>query len=201
MKSKILGLLAVGLLAGPGAANAVVIVDTGVPFPVEGGGSTGLNRAAQFVTSGAVTVQSIESYFSVTAAGNLAISIYSDDQALPGTSLFSTTIFVSVGDYGWRGVSGLNWLIGPGTYWVATSNLGVSGAATYRTFLGGVTSPMPKEASFNSNAVPPQWQERFADSGWRIQGLVATAVPEPGTLALLGLGLAGLGLSRRRKAT
>ena len=47
----------------------------------------------------------------------------------------------------------------------------------------------------------------FADDDWFFDGATLwgqfstrRVVPEPGTLALLGLGLAGLGLTRRRKA-
>lgn len=38
------------------------------------------------------------------------------------------------------------------------------------------------------------------DAGYLVENAAVTAVPEPGTLALFGLGLAGLGLLRRRKA-
>ncbi len=42
--------------------------------------------------------------------------------------------------------------------------------------------------------------QSLADESWAIDNLIIRSVPEPGTLALLGIGLAALGFSRRRKA-
>jgi len=187
MKTKILGLLAVGLLAGPVAANAVNLVTnggfesglTGWTCSAPGGGcSTG--------TQSSIAAFEGSSYFygfdNVAPPGQLQQMLATDIGGVYQVSLAFNT----------------NGTVPPNTLSLSAGDLNTSlGLAqrVWNTFTGTFTAPASSTALNLFFSTVPGSLTVFVDA------VSVSRVPEPGTLALLGLGLAGLGLSRRRKAS
>jgi hypothetical protein len=188
MKTKILGLVAVGLLAGPMAANAGAVKFgleySGAPF---GNSATGTgfivfddsvlpNVAGTLANVPAASLGIMDFSISIAGAtlGNGTWTL-ADYQASPSPNgwiwILSAPIDLSTELVGQAGFADFNWCAG-------TSSCGLADAP------GGV-------ATFRIRLV--------GERGESLSLVSMRPVPEPGTLALLGLGLAGLGLSRRRK--
>ena len=155
MKTKFLGLLAAGLLAGPITASAVPTVLTATPVD---------SRFTGFTVTFDDTGNGLLDFSEVTAFSGVT---FSNIVSSPSDGLYSLLL----------GIPPITGVANCGS---------ASGCNNTRDWRFG-------RAGFTVNDIqPPQ--------GLWTYSLSIAAVPEPGTLALLSLGLVGFGLSRRRKA-
>ena len=173
MRTRILGLLAVGLLVGPMAANAVVVTydfSTSVGngyFSYDDSNITTVGAPGGFQPGG-VWYSALSFVFGGVSPASSVMGVYdnylgtSDCLAVSAAALAAPALSLC-------GATGL---------WSGTQLSNLNGRTT---------------ADFINNAI-------VADaSGVRGEFISLTQrVPEPGTLALLGLALLGMGLTRRK---
>lgn len=155
-----------------GVCQAAIIVDTG-PGPSSGldawyFDSIHWGMAGKFTTSKTWNITCIEAWMQVEVGGPTNAIIYKDDAdgTIPGSMLFFQGLTVDADPVaGWKGPSGLNWVLPAGTYWVGfeVHVPGIQGVVYY-------PAPNPLGA-YAANILGTGWFSLSnAELGFRIQG-------------------------------
>jgi len=208
MNSKILGLLAVGLLAGP-TANAVPAYFTNeAAFNAAAGGAASSVQSFESAPGGSATSLDFGNV-TVGCSGTPYCPSFFGRRTGFATDGSYSAYFATPSSITFTFVGGINAfaidVIGLGTSGVTTLSVSLDGGAAVAFFSNVTGGSLDARFAgiFDAGAVfsTVTFTGTAPDDGIdfdRLRFGASSSVPEPGTFALLGLGLLGLGFTRRK---
>lgn len=179
------------------SALAGVILDTGPAGDSVGGRLLSRDQwlAESFTLDETGIITGVQGWLN-GSAGTLRMTISSSLKGVPDTVLYTHDAFQVQGPNSWAGISGMNLKLDAGTYFATFE---VPDGYTYNGNMP-CCAPNPTPAAYKYVRLHYPWYSfPTMGAGLQVFGSRATDVPEPAPLTLLGLGMAGLALSRRKR--
>ncbi len=200
MKKYIKSILYTGFLSAlllPSISHANIIVNTGPGT----GAQYLLNHqqwlAAEFITNQSYNITEVSGWIGTVIEGDVTFSLYTDGGNLPGSILYSSTKSLTLSDPQWETISGLNWDIDAGSYWIAFTTID----EIYRGIMPG-QAPNQLGNEAHTGVIPDLWFDSNDDNngiGVMIQAEpIVSTVPEPTNLLILGSVLIALNSYKRK---